>query len=168
MNRIAAIRIDADHRLAGDRVVRGGEAVEQRGDRDRADRRPGPVPRAAEHAHQHDGQRHRDREDLAGRDVREEQRLDAARDARERARDRERDELVAVGRHAHHLGRVLVVVDREQAGAEARDDDRPGDQQRERRRGEREQVEGRRLRRPDAPAPAQRSARRPGRRRSAC
>ena len=72
----------ADHRLAGDGVVGGGEAVEQRRDRDRADRRPGPVARAAEHAHQHHRQRHGDREHLAGRHVREEQRVDAAGDAR--------------------------------------------------------------------------------------
>ena len=119
MNRIAAIRIDADQRLAGDRVVARGEAYSSAGDGDRADGRPGPVPRAAEHAHQHHRERHRDREHLAGRHVREEQRVDAAGHAGQRARDRERQQLVAVGRHAHHLGRVLVVVDREQAGAEA-------------------------------------------------
>jgi hypothetical protein len=109
----------ADDRLARDRLVGGGRRVEQDRDRRRADRGARPVARAAEHAHQHDRQRHRDVERRRRRDVLHEQRLDAAREPRERAREPERDQLVPVRRHAHHLGGVLVVVDREEAETQA-------------------------------------------------
>ena len=143
-------------RLAGDRVIARGERVQERGDRRRADAGPGPVPRAAEHAHQHDGQRHRDRECLADRHVRDEQRVDAAGDAGERARQRERGELEAVGRHAHHFGDVLVVVDREQAAAEPRAQIAYAIAQRRDRQRERQQIERRRRARRRASAAARR------------
>ena len=75
--------------------------------------------------------------------------MDAAGHAGQRARDAQRDELVAVGRHAHHLGRVFVVVDREQADAELGHRNAPGHQHRQRRCGQRQQVESGRLRRAD-------------------
>ena len=111
---------EADHRLARDRIVAGGKGIHQRRDDRRADGRTRPVPRAAQDAHQHHGQRHGDRERLADGDVGHEQRVDASRHAGECARQRKGRELEAVGRHAHHLGDVLVVVDREQAASETR------------------------------------------------
>ncbi len=126
----------AADRLARDGLVRGRRRVEQHGDDDGAKRGTRPQARAAEHAHQDHRQRNGDVERAVGGDVRHEQRLDASRDAGERAGNAERRELVAIGRHAHHFRRVLVVVDREQPDAEARL--RNGARDHERDHGERE------------------------------
>ncbi len=128
--------------LADDRGVAAREGIEQQRDRGGADDRAGPVPRAAEHRHQHHRERQRDREGVAGGHIGDEQRLHAADHARQAAGQREGAELVAEGRHAHHLGDVLVVVDREQAGAEARVVDHQRGHHRRQRDGQRQQIEG--------------------------
>ena len=73
----------AHSRLAQYRVVAGGEEKHEAGDRHRTHRRTGPMPRSAEHAHQHHRQRHRDVEGFTGRHIRHEQRVDAAGEARQ-------------------------------------------------------------------------------------
>jgi hypothetical protein len=74
--------------------------------------------------------------------------VDAAGKPGERARETKGGELEAVGRHAHHLGDILVIVDGEQAGAEARVEYRMRDPQRGDGDGEHQQVQraGRRRR----------------------
>ena len=67
-------------------MIARGERIQQARDDGGADRRPRPVPRAAENAHQHDRQRNDDRERLARGHVRDEQRVNAARNAGERTR----------------------------------------------------------------------------------
>ena len=75
-------------------------------------------------------------------------RVKAARHPGEAGRDGERQQPVAVSRHAQHLGDILVIVYREQTESEPRAMDRVGDRQRPERRGKPQQVEGRRRRRP--------------------
>ena len=111
----------ADHRLAA-----ADEGVEQGGDDGGADRRPQPVARAAQHAHQHDVERHGELEGAGHGEEADIHGMDAADGAGDAGRQREGRDLVAEGRHALGLGHVLVVMDGEQAHAEARMGDPPG------------------------------------------
>ena len=110
---------EPDRRAPGHRRLAPGGAVHQDRHQRGADRRAEPVPGAAEHAHQDDVERHDDRERLRDRDVGDEQGVDAARDAGQARREPEREELVAIGRHAQHLRHVLVVVNGEEPGPPA-------------------------------------------------
>ena len=168
ISRIAATSTAPTDGLAGDRLVGGRRRVEQDRDHGGADRRAAPEASAAEHAHQHDRQRHRDVERAVRGDVRHEQRLDAARNTRERAGDAERDELVAIGRHAHDLRRVLVVVDGEESQPEPRARDRVRDRRRSRSRVPAPSCRTRPTASARASAPAPRTGKRRGRRRWAC
>ena len=132
---------------AGHGVVARGEDVEEGGQRGRPERRTQPVARAAERGHQDDVEGGPARERLADRDVRNEDAVDAACDPGQRAGQRERRELEAIGRYAHHLGHFLVVVDGEEAGAEARAIHGVSDPDRRDGEREREQVERARGRR---------------------
>ncbi len=74
----------ADHRLAA-----ADEGIEQGGDDGGADRRAEPVARAAEHAHQHDIERHRELERAGDREEADIHRMDAAHRAGDAGRERE-------------------------------------------------------------------------------
>ena len=77
------------------------------------------MARAAKGGHEDDVEREPVSEGLAHGDIGDEDAVDTAGEAGERARKRKGRELEAVGRHAHHLGDLLVVVDGEEPGAEA-------------------------------------------------
>ena len=118
-------------------VSRSWSAVDDDGADDGAE----PVPPAAEHAHHDDEQRHGEVEDALGRQVADLQRRDCARERAEEAGDRDREHLVAEGRHAELLGDVLLVADREEPPAEARVLDQEGGDDGERGDGEPEAVD---------------------------
>ena len=143
---------DQDENQTGERaaehcIVAGGERIEQRRHRRGADRRPEPVARAAKRRHQDHVKRRPVREGFAHRDIGDEDAVDAAGKAGERARQREGAELEAIGRHAHHLRDLLVVVDGEQTRAEARVIDRIRDPYGGDREDQRQHVEAARDRR---------------------
>ena len=83
-SRIDQDQHERDHRAPEDRLLAAGEGVERGGDDRGADRGTQPVARAAEHAHEHDVERHGDRERLAHRDVAHVHRVDAAGHAGDR------------------------------------------------------------------------------------
>ena len=76
--------------------------------------------------------------------------MNAACNAGKRARQAECGHLAAERRNAHHLGDVLIVTDREQAGAELGAIDPARRQQRDDGERQREQIERRRNRWPNA------------------
>src|SRR5437773_930381 len=133
---------EGDHRAAEDGLLAAGERVERGRDEGRAHRGAQPVARAAEDGHQHDVERHGDREGVGNGEVAHVHGVDAAGDAGDPRRQRERHELVRERRHALDLGDVLVVVDGEQAEPEPRARDRVRDGQREDGETEGEEGEG--------------------------
>ena len=123
---------------------------------------PQPVARAAQHAHQHDVERHGDRERLADRDVAHVHRVRCRRPRRaipaERAKATSLYRKVGTPSTSAH---VLVVVDGEQAEAQARATNRVGGAD----RGERPGPDPADRACPSArPASAGHAARRSGRR----
>ena len=67
--------------------------------------------------------------------------MDAAGEAGERAGEAKGGKLEAIGRHAHHFGHVLIVVEGEKAGAEARIEHRVGDPDARHRDDEHQEIE---------------------------
>ena len=97
----------------------------------------------AQHCHQDDEQRDRDREGLARRHIGHEHRVDAAGNTGQRGGNCKSKELEGKGGNAHHLGDVLVVADGEQSPPEPRMLDRPGCHQRSERQHYREEIDRR-------------------------
>ena len=102
------------------------EPLLQRIDDDGADDGAEPVPPASEHAHHDHEQRHGEVEDALRGQVPDLERRHCARQRTEDAGDRDREHLVAEGRHAELLGDVLLVANREQPPAEPRVLDQEG------------------------------------------
>ena len=98
------------------------------------------MARTTQHAHQHDRQRHHNREGFTRRDVRHKQRMNAARKTSQRARDAKRHQLVAKRRHAHHFGGIFIVMNGKQTDAEFGGLNAVGNNQRSHRRHQRHQV----------------------------
>ena len=118
------------------------EEAQGHGDEGGADGRPCPVAGAAEDAHEHDVQRHGDREGLPHGHVAQVARLDRPRRAGDRRGDGEGDELVVQGRHALDLRHVLVVMDGQQARPQARTEDAARHGERGERERESQEVDG--------------------------